>query len=76
MTNEKFKQAQLDDAALFDAVFSGTNGVAALKRIRELSGIARATSFSIDARREAYDLGRASLYVDIERILNLNKPNA
>lgn len=73
MISEKAKQSLEDEAALFFGVFGSPDGMRVLKKIRELSHIDTATRFADDARREAYDLGRASLFVDIERIINRNK---
>lgn len=48
-----------------EAFFSTYDGEKILEILREMSGFDRRVSFQPDARREAYDLGRASLFSDL-----------
>ena len=48
-----------------EAFFSTYDGEKILEILREMSGYDRRVSFQPDARREAYDLGRASVFSDI-----------
>lgn len=57
----------------FEETFSTFHGEKTLKILREMSGYDRRCMFSADARREAYDLGRASLFADILDIIQPTK---
>lgn len=48
-----------------EAFFTTDEGAKILEILREMSGYDRRVCFQPDARREAYDLGRASLFADL-----------
>lgn len=54
-------------------VFSTEEGKKALDIIRRLSGYDTRTIFNSDPRKQSYDLGRASLFADISKILLTKK---
>lgn len=65
MTNEEIR--------IIKEAFESYNGKQALDIIKRMSGIETRTKYNPDERKQAYDLGRASLFQDIITIITTNK---
>lgn len=61
--------------ALISLFSSEPYGAEVLEILRRESGIDLRTKFNEDARRQDYNLGRASLFADIEQIIKKGKHN-